>query len=393
MAENDAVIIDDDNLIILEVKAGAFTYTSPAYDFEAFRVSICNLMEKPAIQGQYFLDELNKQKILTLYNRQHKKICNLDISNFRNIIICCCSLDNFTAFSTKQNILKDLGFKESQYPAWTISLDDLRIYADLIESPAQFIHFLKQRIKAIKSQLSINDEIEHLALYFKYNCYVDVFENIKSYKVTIAPHKEDIDTYYHNKLIKDEKNLLIKPCQNISYRVKEILNTLDRQHKTGYTKMARYLLDLGQERQELENLIERALLRQKEACHLMPIHRPCETPVSLILYQDDMMYENFHNIIKQIYANMVIVNADECDCLQLDYDKDNKLYNIDWRHLKLSGLSENDKIEVNQYANWLKLNRLKMYIKNNHIEKIGRNEQCPCGSGKKYKYCCGPSFL
>jgi uncharacterized protein YecA (UPF0149 family) len=22
-------------------------------------------------------------------------------------------------------------------------------------------------------------------------------------------------------------------------------------------------------------------------------------------------------------------------------------------------------------------------------EKIGRNEECPCGSGKKYKKCCG----
>jgi len=24
-----------------------------------------------------------------------------------------------------------------------------------------------------------------------------------------------------------------------------------------------------------------------------------------------------------------------------------------------------------------------------HIEKIDRNEACPCGSGKKYKKCCG----
>ncbi|OZV12284.1 hypothetical protein CIW83_09295 [Tissierella sp. P1] len=24
--------------------------------------------------------------------------------------------------------------------------------------------------------------------------------------------------------------------------------------------------------------------------------------------------------------------------------------------------------------------------------KIGRNESCPCGSGKKYKKCCGPVF-
>ncbi|MBV5335773.1 YchJ family protein [bacterium] len=24
-----------------------------------------------------------------------------------------------------------------------------------------------------------------------------------------------------------------------------------------------------------------------------------------------------------------------------------------------------------------------------HVEKIGRNDACPCGSGKKYKKCCG----
>jgi uncharacterized protein YecA (UPF0149 family) len=24
-------------------------------------------------------------------------------------------------------------------------------------------------------------------------------------------------------------------------------------------------------------------------------------------------------------------------------------------------------------------------------EKIGRNDPCPCGSGKKYKKCCGAS--
>jgi uncharacterized protein YecA (UPF0149 family) len=25
----------------------------------------------------------------------------------------------------------------------------------------------------------------------------------------------------------------------------------------------------------------------------------------------------------------------------------------------------------------------------NHLDKIGRNDLCPCGSGKKYKKCCG----
>ncbi|NSW92407.1 MAG: SEC-C domain-containing protein [Firmicutes bacterium] len=25
------------------------------------------------------------------------------------------------------------------------------------------------------------------------------------------------------------------------------------------------------------------------------------------------------------------------------------------------------------------------------VEKTGRNDPCPCGSGKKYKKCCGKS--
>ena len=31
-------------------------------------------------------------------------------------------------------------------------------------------------------------------------------------------------------------------------------------------------------------------------------------------------------------------------------------------------------------------NRSKMVIKD---DKVGRNDLCPCGSGKKYKKCCG----
>jgi hypothetical protein len=27
--------------------------------------------------------------------------------------------------------------------------------------------------------------------------------------------------------------------------------------------------------------------------------------------------------------------------------------------------------------------------KRRHMKTIGRNEPCPCGSGKKYKFCCG----
>ncbi|WP_273124244.1 SEC-C metal-binding domain-containing protein [Bacillus weihaiensis] len=36
-----------------------------------------------------------------------------------------------------------------------------------------------------------------------------------------------------------------------------------------------------------------------------------------------------------------------------------------------------------------KNNRFSLFSKPAKSEKVGRNEPCPCGSGKKYKKCCG----
>ena len=45
---------------------------------------------------------------------------------------------------------------------------------------------------------------------------------------------------------------------------------------------------------------------------------------------------------------------------------------------------------IKQTDDYLILNIQKNeYSKNPHKEKIGRNDPCPCGSGKKYKNCCG----
>ncbi|MDD3994757.1 MAG: SEC-C metal-binding domain-containing protein [Dehalococcoidales bacterium] len=46
------------------------------------------------------------------------------------------------------------------------------------------------------------------------------------------------------------------------------------------------------------------------------------------------------------------------------------------------------KRENEQLKNRQRLNELKESNPTNEI-KVGRNAPCPCGSGKKYKHCCG----
>ena len=58
-------------------------------------------------------------------------------------------------------------------------------------------------------------------------------------------------------------------------------------------------------------------------------------------------------------------------------------------------------VEINSFINNTRLWRLKGYTlnelnsdyNNTSTPKIGRNDPCNCGSGKKYKKCCGSKVI
>ena len=84
-----------------------------------------------------------------------------------------------------------------------------------------------------------------------------------------------------------------------------------------------------------------------------------------------------------------IETMDEDTQVSLDYDKEKLYYNMvgakaDW----LYGLPQWDNLldEAVRKELYKKQKLSGTVIKG---RKIGRNEPCPCGSGKKYKKCCG----
>ncbi len=84
-----------------------------------------------------------------------------------------------------------------------------------------------------------------------------------------------------------------------------------------------------------------------------------------------------------------IETMDEETELSLDYDKELLYYNMveakaDW----LYNLPEWDKhlSEAKRNELYKKQKSSTTIIKG---PKVGRNDPCPCGSGKKYKHCCG----
>jgi uncharacterized protein len=80
---------------------------------------------------------------------------------------------------------------------------------------------------------------------------------------------------------------------------------------------------------------------------------------------------------------------DEKTVVNLGFDKEKLYYNMveakaDW----LYQLPVWDKLltEERRKELYWQQKRSNTIVKG---KKIGRNDPCPCGSGKKYKYCCG----
>jgi len=86
---------------------------------------------------------------------------------------------------------------------------------------------------------------------------------------------------------------------------------------------------------------------------------------------------------------LVLEDLTEDSEIKVEFDFEKLLWNMhdakaDW----LYGMSEWSNIFDDEKRKEIKkdFNRSKIVVKG---DKIGRNDPCPCGSGKKYKKCCG----
>jgi uncharacterized protein YecA (UPF0149 family) len=93
-------------------------------------------------------------------------------------------------------------------------------------------------------------------------------------------------------------------------------------------------------------------------------------------------YEEYRNNLLESYIKMTGINRDDYDEQQIE--KSLKKYLL---------ISFNEIYEVllsHAYKQFDKVINKNIGLVRN--KKIGRNDPCPCGSGKKYKHCCGKNY-
>ena len=394
--EADGIIIFDDNLFIVEVKSGAFSPHSPITDSEGFHKSMKNLVEKPYEQGRRLHEYLKEHENgAPLSNHEGNHLVDIRLSDYRHVIICCVTLEQLTDFGGQLSDLKKIGtdIDLKEHPVWAISIDDLRIYADLIQSPLVFCHYLEKRNDALTkvSNLKFSDEFDHYGAYLKHNDYARKFsEYSESKRVQSSGYRDEIDIYYYNLHIGEQPSL---PSQKIAPLIKQIIEVADNQQKVGRCRAVGALLDLTQDEQnEFSNSITNVLAQQKTSGIKMFVNFSSPVEITISCEQDGVDVGTRLNIKEQAsasmikeqaLASMINANAEYRHLIELKFAKNDDLYNIDYAFLKRTDINAFNQVRIQEIAKAQASKRLATK------GKTGRNEPCPCGSGIKYKKCCG----
>lgn len=387
--EADGVLAIDGHLFIVEVKSGSFTYTSPATDVDAHVQSIKNLVSAPAKQGNRFLRYLKSADEVLLLDHAGNETARLRLRDYRQVTICAVTLDPFTEIAAQVQHLSSIGIEVGDEPVWSLSLDDLRVYADIFTNPLEFLHFVQMRREAFKSEiLQLDDELDHLGLYLQHNDYpkhaADLRGDAKAHLQFIG-YRHEIDKFFAARLV--EPTLPSPLHQKMPAGLSALLEYLRLSGKSGRSAIAAYLLDMsGDWRDRMFDTVALELGRAEEK---QP--RPFSTfgDVRLTVFAWTPRWPRPLASEMRDHAKAIMVMHEEPDrvLLELSYDDASTILDVEWHFLRRADITVFELPALQARGVALREARLQKAIATGG--RIGRNEQCPCGSGTKFKKCCG----
>ena len=386
MNENDLLITYQNYLFIIEVKAGSFPQTPPINNFDAHIKAYTKLAQEADSQCNRTIRYINEHQPAPFYDAEkHKKFEISRLSDYKEVYSFSVTVDNFNEFAARA---EKLNFITLSSKTIVISYDDLLSYENYFDSPIYFLHFLKQRKIAIEiPQIAMRDELDHLGMYIKHNMYsITASEFPAEHMVNWHGYREDLDNYFC-RLYLPELNPT-KPKQELPNEITEIVLALERGTDENRIDVAHFLLNLSSEaKDDFCRAIHHAFRRQPEIGRMVVMSTFGEIKYCLFVAIPGIKVMSSAERQDYVLSAILADEAMPIMWIDLDYDKDGKLLGAKGKQCSYSDIPPVDINRLKELSVKYAKSRIESYQRQNH-RKVGRNDPCPCGSGKKYKKCC-----
>ena len=171
---------------------------------------------------------------------------------------------------------------EHQMPAaWAVTLDDLRCFAELFDSPSIFLHFAKIRLRAAShDKVGALDEMNHVGMYFIENDYVMQSDDF-GFRLNRQGYTTDIDKYYY-KLGAGE--VAERPKQKMPRHILSSIDACDLSGLPNSRALAAAILGLDSDtRAVIRQMAERSTDKSARCRTLQKLHYPVRAKLSVAL--------------------------------------------------------------------------------------------------------------
>ena len=374
--EVDGIVIYDNHIFIIEAKSNKFTLGAKKGDINRIKRNTQDIVEKAYQQAIRAKKHILSNQLTEFIGKNKKVVLTIDKEKINNIYLINVTLEPLNHISTNLSSLKQFGFIQDDEWIWSVYLNDLRIISEIIDSPSEFLLYIERRIKFNDyPQIKMSEEIDVFGYFLSDGLYFDDIDFPENgFMLNIdSSFSKDIDLYYLwkegvlNK--KQEKPAFFKGCKN---NIKFVVKKIEELNKENSSILTKFFLSLD--------------------CYT---HNLIKEQVELILKSKRT---DFHTYIDSLNIGVVFVSVVIYNYAKLQqqcelYAYERKINNwfviiidndfIDFEYFRYE--NKKNKI-VEKKIEGLKRYRLKQTL--NTQKKIGRNETCPCGSGKKYKKCC-----
>lgn len=386
--ETDGLILFDNNLFIIEAKAGLYHPAARRGSIPKIIGDIDKLIADAYNQALRTKDFIFSSANPVFKDSKGRIVFEVkDISKFQNVFLVNTTLENLCYLSTSLNSLRYFSLVEGREWPWSLYINDLRTISELIDTPSIFLQYLKRRIRANDfPQFSATDELDFLMVFFEDGLYFEDghLDKIGSYKP--IGYTDAIEKYYNYLagLIPDAE----KPSLKISQEFKDLIIQIENTGKYGFSQVTTTLLDYNfTTQQKLLNCIDtlKQLSTQDKKYHDATfISDDLKTGLTLIVDTNNSpvpsKYKSYLKSKKyQTHTNtwiILILNVSKNLIQTIDFE----INNTPWKY----------SFEMEKLVKTHLLSQNGAHPDSG--KKFRRNEMCPCGSGKKFKKCCGKSY-
>ena len=236
----DGMLVYDSVLFLVEGKAGSLSPEArrgaPSLDEDLEK-----LVGEAHAQALRALKYVEGAEQVTFHLKDGQKI-SIRREDFTRVILVTSSLDSLSVFTTSLAELSKLGVIRSGEFPWSVDLFDLYVFAELIESGAQLVHYLQCRMELNTQPVRSFDEMDYLGHYFKFGLNFSYELSTKPGHIGMLSHTVDFDDYFLYQM-GQRKTPAPKPVQALPPDLRKQIQAIDSAREPGYVEKICALLD------------------------------------------------------------------------------------------------------------------------------------------------------